>query len=452
MATAKALKGFPMLSGAYPLIGHLPEMYRRFPAMCARGVAAHGPLFWIHGGPGARQLMYADARALEIFKHPSASSSFYQEGFSALLGNTLFAFDGDEHRRIRGVFAPSFTPAAIRRSDVMRIIDEVTAAGIARWVERGEVDPLVGARELALEIIFRLIGVPVEDLSEWRRHYTRFLLAGIPSTGRIRGPIYWWAKRARDWLDARLGAMVERLRAANDSSSLMGAMANSRDESGALLDPALIIPNLRILVFAGHETTASAMAWSALRLASSRALQERAIDEVGGGGGNGGGGNGDSLVELAADQARFTFAEQQFREALRMYPSVHSAIRRIHDDIAVDGGTIPRGTLVNIPFVHLMRDEARFPDPDDYRPDRFRERPKPGALETAMFGSGPHFCLGYHIAIAEGTLFNLHLARALARHRRRLRTTTDGPLPGPVYLPLSHPPRGLRVHFEGGNA
>src|SRR5262245_1989208 len=176
MASARALK-YPMLDGAYPIIGHLPEMYRRFPSLCARGTTAHGPLFYIHGGPGARQLMYTHPTAIEVLKNPSASSSFYAEGFGALLGGTLFAFDGDEHRQIRGVLAPAFTPASIRRTDVFRIITDAARAAIDRWIGDGKVDPLIGARELALEIIFRVVGVPVEQLSEWRRKYTRFLLA-----------------------------------------------------------------------------------------------------------------------------------------------------------------------------------------------------------------------------------------------------------------------------------
>jgi cytochrome P450 len=430
---------FPTLDGALPILGHLPEMYRRFPALCARGSAAHGPLFWIHGGPGAKQLMCTDASALSILKSPSMSNSFYAEGWEALLGNTLFAFDGDVHRRVRNVLAPAFTPNRIRRSDVLHIVTDTVSSHVERWLDAGRVDVIAGAREIALEIIFRIIGVPGQDLGAWRRHYQRYLLAGLPSPGRFHGPIHWLACRAREWLDARIGRIVDDLRASGDADTLAGAIANSRDEDGQLLDRGIVVANLRLLVFAGHETTASAVAWSMLHFADAPQIQRRAVAEAG---------PVDDLVALATDTSRLTFAEAQFREALRMYPAVHSVIRRVTQSVDLDVGTIPGGTLLNVPFVHLLRDPERFPSPGTYDPTRWRERPKTGSMETAMFGGGQHFCLGYHIAIAEGTLFNLHFARALHRRGLRARAAQTGPMPRPVFLPLTHPPRGLVIRFE----
>lgn len=430
---------FPSLDGALPIVGHLPEMYRRFPGLCARGAASLGPLFWIHGGPGARQLMCTDRSALGVLRNPAVSTSFYSEGFGALLSGTLFAFDGEEHRRVRSVMAPAFTPGRIRKTDVLEIMRDVISARVEDMIDDGRIEVLRTTKDIALEIIFRIIGVPGQDIAAWRKQFGRYMLSGLPSKGRIRGPIYWFARRARDWLDERLGAVVDRLRAHDDSSTLVGAIANSRDEDGRFLDRELVVANLRLLVLAGHETTAAALAWSVLQFAGAQGWQKRAMDEAA---------TTADLVEVATDTSRFTFAEKQFREALRMYPAVHSVIRRVTAEMTIDVGTIPGGTLLNVPFVHLLRDPLHFPEPDRYDPDRWTERPRPGTIETAMFGGGAHFCLGYHIAIAEGTLFNLHLARAMRRRNVMLRPCDAGPLPAPIYLPLSHPPRGLSVQFE----
>lgn len=427
-----------MLDGALPLLGHLAEMYKKFPALCARGSIAHGPLFWIQGGPGARQLMYTDPGSLQLLKHASVSTSFYTEGFSALLGNTLFAFDGDEHRRVRQAMTPPFTAQNVRKSNVMGIVAEAVNARLTAWSDAREFDVVNEIREMTLEIIFRVLGAPVSYLADWRKQYNRFLLAGIPSTGRFHGPLHWYAVRARKWIDGQLGTIVDEQRRTAQTTTLVGAIANGVGEDGKLLDRDLVIANLRLLVFAGHETTASSISWAALHFAASPEFQRRAADEVDG---------TDDLVALATDGSRFTFAEKMFREALRMYPAVHSVIRRVKAPIALDIGTIPAGALINVPFVHLLRDPERFPQPERFDPDRWKERPRPGTIETAMFGGGPHFCLGYHIAIAEGTLFNLLLARTLRQKNVQLRRVSGDPVPMPIYLPLMHPPRGMTLQL-----
>ncbi|NUP12544.1 MAG: cytochrome P450 [Polyangiaceae bacterium] len=429
--------GFPVLEGGLPVIGHLYEMYRSFPELCARGAAAHGPNFYIEAGPGVRQLMCTAPTALQVLKHSAASTSFYAEGFSALLEGTLFALDGDEHRGVRQAITPPFTPQRVRRSDVVSIVVDAHRRRIDSWLRRREFDVVTETREIALEIIFRILGVPPVHLPQWERQYNRYLVAGLPANV-LKGPLYWYAIRARTWIDEHLGAMVDELRASGDGSTLAGAMANARGEDGRLLERDAAVRNLRVLVFAGHETTASAIAWSTLHLASSNELQQRAVAEVQG---------MDDLGAVATDGARFTFAEAMFREALRLYPPVHSVIRRARGPIDLDGATIPENTLVNIPIVHLLREPARFPNPGRFDADRWIERPRPGTVETAMFGGGPHFCLGYHIAITEGTLFNLLLARALHRNKLVLERVDDGPVPTPTYLPLTHPPRNTMMRF-----
>src|SRR4051812_32155653 len=128
---ASARTQFPKLDGALPLVGHLFEMYRRFPGMCARGIAAHGPLFFIDGGPSSLQLVCTGARALQLLKLPELSTGLYAEDFNALLGNTLLAFDGDKHRQVRQLLTPPFTPQRIRRSDVLSIVSSAVERRIA---------------------------------------------------------------------------------------------------------------------------------------------------------------------------------------------------------------------------------------------------------------------------------------------------------------------------------
>lgn len=422
---------FPRLDGARPLVGHMPEMYRHFPELCERGVRAHGPLFWVQGGPGAEQLMLATRNAAALLKEKALSTSFYAEGFGPLLADTLFAFDGAEHKRLRGLMAPALTPKRIGQTEVMRVIDEVATRSIERWIEAGHFDAIRAAKEYALEIIFRLVGVPRTHLDAFRVQFERYRLCAVPSEGWVLSPLVWAGVRARDWIDERLGAMVDRCRSEEDESTLLGAIANRRDESGELIERKLVVANLRLLVLAGHETTAATLAWTLLHAATDVRLQEQAIERS---------------LPPDDDGKTLDFAGQQFLEAARLYPTVHSVIRRTQAPLWVDGREVPAGILVNVPLVHSLRDPERFPEPRVYHPRRWEDWPPPGSLRAAMFGGGPHFCLGYHIALAEGTRFHRHLAAALRRHGRRLRR--HGAVPAPVFLPLAHPPGKHIISLE----
>src|SRR5688572_24188019 len=166
----------PTLAGGWPILGHLPQMHRDFPALCARGVAAHGPLFWVAAGPGPRQLMCADPAIVEALKGRQFSVAVYAENVGAVLGGTVLGLDGEVHRELRATIAPPFTPKQVRRSDVVAVIAEVARAHVARWLQAGRIAVLPATQELALEIIVRLIGVPPRNLAAWRRQYQRYML------------------------------------------------------------------------------------------------------------------------------------------------------------------------------------------------------------------------------------------------------------------------------------
>ncbi len=427
----------PTLSGSVPLLGHLPAMLRRFPELCARGIATHGSLFFIHGALGVRYLVCAEPSILDVLNGQEVSTSSYIEGATTLLGGTLLSFDGEAHRRIRLPMSSAFTPKQLTRSNVLKLIHTVASEHIARWLRAGRIAVLPATQNLALEIIMRLIGIPMSDLELWRKKYYHYLLGALPS--RYKTPLHLWAERARNWLDQSLREVMEDLRTSKDESSFIGAIANTRDESGALLPLDLLVPNVRLLIFAGHETTASGFAWTLLEQARSSESQERAWKEVQG---------VSALTALAADSQQFTWAERQFREALRLYPPVHSLTRQLTAPLTVAGVKIPAGTVLMVPIISLLRDPGRWSRPSLFDPTRFEFRPRATTIETIMFGGGPHFCLGYHVSIAEGTMLLLTLAQALSA--ANLRMVPDGPyeLPPPVWLPLGHPCRKLAVRFE----
>ena len=133
-----------------------------------------------------------------------------------------------------------------------------------------------------------------------------------------------------------------------------------------------------------------------------------------------------------------------FRESLRLYPPVVTDSRVVHEPFEIEGYTVEPGAVIATSLLHLSRDPGRFPDPDAWQPQRWLEHDrKPTALENCQFGGGPHFCLGYHVALLEGAMFLVHVARSLGEWGQRPRAL--GPMPKPSFLPLAHPPAKAKI-------
>jgi cytochrome P450 len=262
------------------------------------------------------------------------------------------------------------------------------------------------------------------------------MLLAIALPENIPGSPAWFGNRARLWLNDRLRAMIARVRRSGEEHGFLPALMNSRDDEGRALGDDELIDNLRLLFLAGHETSASTMAWMVAHLASDpeawRRLREEALAAPG-------------LPCSPRELRDFPYAEGVFREALRLHPPVGNDARRVVDDLTLDGHLIPRGDTVSIPILLLSRDPDLYPEPDTFRPERWLGRT--GGLtpnEMVQFGGGPHFCLGYHLAWMEVVQFAVAMARHLPARGPRL----EGAFPAPRYLPLHHPSARFEARFD----
>jgi cytochrome P450 len=255
----------------------------------------------------------------------------------------------------------------------------------------------------------------------------------LPGSPRRRG------RAARAWLDARIARIVARVRERGEEGGLLAALVHSRDETGAPLTDRELIDNLRLIFLAGHETSASTMAWMVAYLADRpdvwRTLRDEALAAP-------------DLPRSPSDLKAFPYAEAVFRETLRLRPPVGLDARRAIVDLELGGHTVKKGTLVTIPIITLSRDAQQYPDPDAFKPERWLGRESsPAPIELIQFGGGPHFCLGYHLAWMEIVAFAVALGRALPAAGPSL----VGGFPAVRYLPLLHPAASTQVRFDGAH-
>jgi hypothetical protein len=221
-----------------------------------------------------------------------------------------------------------------------------------------------------------------------------FYYPAIQRRSRWNKPIevYW---RKRDVLDAMLNEQIATTRAdpnLNERQDILSMMVLARDEDGEPLTDTDLRHELNTLIAAGHETTATAIAWGAELLAHNPAVRERAREAA-----------------IAGDQR---YLDALVKEILRIRAPVSvAAARHPLEPFELDGYTIGADTVIiaNAWGVHL--DPSVHPEPDRFRPERFLE-PTPD-YSFLPFGGGAHRCLGAALAQLE---MKVVLSGILARY------------------------------------
>ena len=220
-------------------------------------------------------------------------------------------------------------------------------------------------------------------------------------------------------------AIYARRAAADHAPDLLSRLLAARDDEGGRMSDKQVRDEVLTLFVAGHETTATALAWSIHCLCNHPEIAEAVQREA------------DALPgpPTFADLPRLPLALRVFKEALRLYPPVYFFGRQAIEPVTVDGVSLPRDTVVLIAPHALHRRPELYPDPERFDPDRFlpeREAARP-KLAWLPFGAGPRVCIGNHFAMMEGQL----VLAELLRHARFEAIGVDTPDPGATLRPSS---------------
>ena len=144
---------------------------------------------------------------------------------------------------------------------------------------------------------------------------------------------------------------------------------------------------------AGHQTTGAGLAWTWYLLGHHPEVDARLWREVDAA-------LGDAPAPAAADLEHLGYLGQVLDEAMRLYPPGWAFTRAPLGDDELAGRRIRAGSVIVISSYANQRAPQIWPDPDRFDPDRFApERPAPDAHAYFPFGSGPHACIGKHLAL-----------------------------------------------------
>ena len=313
------------------------------------------------------------------------------EPLSPVLGKkSVLILDGPEHLRQRKLLLPPFQGSAVQH--FRTVIREVAEAEVGRW-QPGETFVMRDRmRALTFEVIARAVfGVTERERIE-RLRTALVALIDMQMTflmpSALRRDLGGWSpwgrfQRRLKAADALLYEEISRRRSEPDlenRTDVLSLLLRARDEDDRPMSDVELRDELMTLLLAGHETTATGLAFAFDLLPRNPRVLDRLRDEVDGGGD--------------------TYLDAVVTESLRLRPVIDAAERTLMKPRTIDGWDLPAGIRVYpaIAVVHLRED--LYPQPHEFRPERFIDE-EARSYSWLPFGGGIRRCIGAALAQAE---------------------------------------------------
>jgi cytochrome P450 len=312
---------------------------------------------------------------------------------------SVLLLDGAEHIRQRRLMLPPFHGERLRGYE--ELIAEIATDQMRGW-PAGPVTLQPRMQAITLEIILRVVfGMDRGPrLVELREQIKRLLdvttkpWALVPPLRRNLGRMSPWMRflAVREAVDSLLFGEIARRRddpGLAERTDIFSLLLQARDEDGQPLTDRELRDELITLLVAGHETTATGLAWAF----------ERVVRLPG------------ALERLAEDDA--AYADAVVQETLRLRPPIPIVARRVvGEPFTLGGESIPVGTMI-APCIYLVHRRADlYEDPYAFRPERFLER-GPETYAWLPFGGGMRRCIGASFAVLEMSTVLRTVARGL---------------------------------------
>ena len=288
----------------------------------------------------------------------SFSASINGEVMRPYMGELMLGLDGDEHRRYRNLVAYAFRRSTLERwrGELVEPVIETLLEAIAPAGRADLVDQVTS--KFPVQVICGIVGVPTEDHEQFNDWAVRINYGPLyPEEGRAA------SQAMRDYLEPLVEA-----RRIEPTGDLLSELVHA-EINGARLTDEKIYGFLRLLLPAGAETTYRAFGSCLL------VLLERP----------------ETMARVLADRS---LVPAVVEETLRWETSVTMVARVAATDTEIGGCPVPAGSSLSIINGSASRDEARWDDSGEWNLDR---EPQP----HMAFGTGPHQCLGMHLARME---------------------------------------------------
>ncbi|NXH16658.1 CP4V2 protein, partial [Bucco capensis] len=432
------MKPIPGVSPCFPLLGNAPllkrdgkgffkqlqfyvEEYRSWPLL----------KFWV--GPLPFMILYhPDSVEVILSSSKHIEKSYLYKFLHPWLGTGLLTSTGDKWRSRRKMITPTFHFSIL--TDFLEVMNEqgdILLQKLEKHVDKGPFDVFLDITLCALDIICETamgknVGAQENKDSEYVRAVYRMsdlIHERQKSPWLWPDPVYMLFKGGRehernlkilhnftDTVIAEKAAELENTKQTNCNTDGNSEVSGSRkrkafldmllsatDDEGNRLSYRDIREEVDTFMFEGHDTTAAAMNWALYLLGHNPEVQKnvhRELDEVFG--------NTERPVTMD-DLKNLRYLECVMKEVLRLFPSVPLLGRVLKEDCCIRGYQVPKGTNVVVVTYALHRNPEIFPDPEEFRPERFFPENCKGRHPYAYipFSAGPRNCIGQRFAQME---------------------------------------------------
>lgn len=365
------------------------------------------------------RLLGKDLPALVYFSSPEAiqtiftsepeylSSTQKSNIVKLLLGeNSLIFLSGDSHQRQKRLLIPPFHGERMR--EYGQTICTITEQVVSQWTIGNTFNVRSTMKEISLGVILSAVfGLQegsrynqlkqlLNSLLEVLDYPLNSILMFFPFLQQDLGPWSPWGNFIRQiqQIDQLIYTEISERRAQKNLShngDILSLLLSARDEIGQPMTDIELRDELITLVFAGYETTTAALSWALYWVHYLPEVKEKLLVEL----------KDFSLGFDPNAATKLVYLTAICKETLRMYPIALSAFARtVHKPFEVGGYQLEPGTTVNVSIYLAHHRKAVYPEPKQFRPERFLSR-QFSPYEYLPFGGGSRRCIGAELAQLE---------------------------------------------------
>lgn len=375
-----------------------------------------------------------------------------------LLGDSIFTTNGAQWTRQRAMMAPAFAQARIAVAfPVMRSGVQAMLERLDKLADASEHDVEMEMTHVTADIIFRTIfSMPLEGaaaqqifsaFATFQKLTPRLQLPFLFGLRWLVSPWDAWRSRQaaaliRSQLETLIKPRFDAYHAGTGSrpQDILEAFLDARDPvSKAPFAFDELVDQVAMLFLAGHETSASALAWALYLIAQSPDVQQRMHTEVAA--------LHTGKPPTASDMKGLELTWNVFRETLRLFPPVGFIARQSAHACPMRDKVVTKGASIMISPWLIHRHRLLWKQPDAFNPDRYADEQSRDSLRNAYlpFGMGPRVCIGAAFALQEAVLI---LSSIVRRYRLQ---PVPGHVPQPVGRLTIRSANGVRLNLHRRN-